>query len=235
MRQIHPVKFHERFGASGQYVYEQDGKPGGIHESWTIHHLPDASRLVRVDHDARKSAFGTSLLLEALVASGRIQRFDLQFFNPNGSQVKQARASYQLSEDRVHVSRQINTDWQPLQEILLPPGRVIYPSMCIFTGSVIRQILEQGGREVAVLTPDIAPPDLQGVLAPELDYRSAELVGTETLNQAGNTTSAAHYRFIGSNYNPECSVWLDDHDILIAYQYQSWRVYMKQYARSHDF
>jgi hypothetical protein len=202
MRRLHPISFHERFLASGEYVYEQDDKPTGIRESWTIHHLPDGSRLIRVDRDARQSPFGMSLLLEALLNGQRVQRFDLQLFNANGLQVKQAKASYQVFEDSLQVSRQINDAWQPMQEMPLTPGKMLYPLMRLFTGSVIRQIIAHGGRNIPVITPDIANPDSQGVLAPKLDYRSAEFVAHETLKLSGSTLSASRYRFVGGNYPP---------------------------------
>jgi hypothetical protein len=235
MRQLHPLAFHEQFTASGIYIYEQNGLSAGITEAWTVHQLPDKSHLIRVDRDARPTALGTSVLLEALRDEvGHILRFDLHLYNPNGQSVKQAKASYTIFDDHIQIGRQINDQPRLEEETEIPANTVINPPMYIFTGSAVRQIITLGGSQIPIFLPNITEPDNNQVLSGIIEKRSALLVGAETITHSGEPIPVNRYQFIGGNDNEQSVLWLDETGLLIAYEYQSWRITLKNLARSKN-
>jgi hypothetical protein len=253
MRQLHSVAFHEKFTASGTYIYDENGEPAGITESWTIHTLPDQSQRIRVDHDERNIESGITILLEALSnMAGMIQRFDVRLENPNGKSVKLARASYTLFTNHVQIGRQINDQPRQDEVISLPPNTVIYPLMHVFTGSIIHQIIQLGGTDISVFFPNITHPDdyqvLSGIIEPRSvtamdtnhfhfgDRRNAQQ-GIYQLDQTRSVTAmdTNHFHF-GDRRNAQQGIYqLDQTGLLTAYEINSMRVTLKNLARSNTF
>jgi hypothetical protein len=237
MRQIHPVGFQEQFVASGRYVYHVDQNSTGMAESWSIYQLPDQSKIIRVDRDARKTAANTSILLEALENQDDwLERFDIHLYNPNGKNVRQAKASYIFFDQRLHLNRQINDVAGEQSEIELPENALIYPLLHVFTGKVIKQIASRNGQSVPVFLPRIDDLDDPKVLSVIFDDCSAYQDGQDTISLAGRNILVSRYRFIGGLYTKEAAFWLDEHDLLIASEYQlenghHWRVCLEDYAR----
>jgi hypothetical protein len=225
MRQFHPTAFHEQFVASGTYTYQQNGEPTGITEAWTIHLLPDNSRLIRVDYDGRTADSGRSILLEALCdEAGNIQRFDTRLYDPKSESVKQAKASYIIFTDHVQVGRHVNDQPRLDEESAISPDTVIYPLMHIFTGGVIRRVTALGGSAIPVFQPDTNQA-LSGII----EKRSASFVGTETIILSNEAIPTRRFQF------DQSICWLDETDLLVVYEDQSWRITLKNHARSKIF
>jgi hypothetical protein len=237
MRTLHQVRLHEKFIASGVYQYMKDAQPAGVLEHWSIHQLPDASQIIRVDRDGRQSAFRISLLSETLrAADGHIERSDIRLYYPAAEVMQEARATYNFTAAQVEIGRMPNAGERFDEVMALPPNTVIYPLGRIFTGSVIKQLVAQHDGKAMVFVPNITDLRSERLLVGIVEERSARLLGDETIEFNNKTVATKRYQFIGGSYTQDAMFWVDEQDTLIRYRYpapddHTWTVILTQYAR----
>jgi hypothetical protein len=221
VRQLHPVSIRETFVASGVYTFYENGQTNGVVEYWNVYQLPDGSQIVRVDYDARKLS-RTSILLEALCNfEGRIERFDIAYYHDGESPVKRAKANYTVFDGYVEIGRTLDDGERIDQRIDLPKNAVIYPSMHVFVGSIIKQVLKNKDTKVPMFHPNIMPSNLDAFLQGEIDYATASLIGQETLEVSGKQVETRLYRFIRGLYPTDSRFWLNERDFLVQSVYKS--------------
>jgi hypothetical protein len=123
MRQLHPVSFHERFVASGSYVYAQDGADTGDVEHWTLHEPGDGGLTLRADYDGR-SGSGVNWLFEGfyLREKRRFERFDLSLLGPQRTDAK-----FVFTADEAQISLRIDGVARERIDIALPPDCAVWP------------------------------------------------------------------------------------------------------------
>jgi hypothetical protein len=237
MRALHQIRLHEKFIASGVYQYMKDAQLAGVFEHWSIHQLPDASQIIRVDRDGRQSAFRVSLLSETLrAADGHIERCDIRLYYPADDVMREARATYIFSAAQVEIGRILSASERFDEIMALPPNTVIYPLGRIFTASVIKQLVAQDDGKAMVFVPNITDLHSERLLAGMVEERSARFLGDETIELNSKTVASKRYQFIGGSYTPDSMFWVDEHDTLLRYRYpapddHTWTVTLTQYAR----
>lgn len=212
MRQIHPTSLHEKFVASGVYIYTHNGEPADFVERWSIHELPDCSQIVRVDRDA----MGLTSLIETLCdATRKIERFDIHLLTSADGEFRQARATYIFASHHVQIGRTLHDGTHAQAELPLPPNIIIYPNARIFLGHVLRQISDQG--ESPVLMPRLVDPNEADVLEGFVESRRVRSADTQTTPLA----EAEVFHFLGGSYDEKTTFWVDKNDLLVQYEYKN--------------
>jgi hypothetical protein len=147
MRQLHPVSFHERFVASGTYVWSQDGAPTGDVEHWTIHEPGAGAWTIRADYDGRAGS-GTNWLFEGYFdrASRRVERFDMAVFEPRRMDAKFA---FESGEARVSV--RVDGVAADVQTVTLEPDAVLRPPALVCAWLFVAQPLADAPAFVPML------------------------------------------------------------------------------------
>lgn len=97
MRRLHPISDHEQPVAQGQYDYLADGENTGIGEQWELTHLPDGSRLYRVEVGE-----GDGLWHLIVAPDGRPDRLQIRLRDDAGRRFD---ATHTFFEDEVVVSQ----------------------------------------------------------------------------------------------------------------------------------
>ncbi|MCI0353047.1 MAG: hypothetical protein L0Z53_26810, partial [Acidobacteriales bacterium] len=122
MRQIHPVGFHEKFVASGEYTYYgENGVERAISDNWSIHELPDGSQKVRVDWETREGFWVDLIdaLLKPEQSGKQIERFEISAYATDWRSAH-IRANFIFFEDHVAVGRTYNDEPRENEELNLP-------------------------------------------------------------------------------------------------------------------
>jgi hypothetical protein len=224
MKTITPIVADETLLASGVYVYFLNEQPTGVTEPWSIHRLPDSSYCTRVERDAR-AAFGMTILVEAFsrtwLATDDLQRFTVAQSNANHAATSEGRAEYLFSNKTVIVTRSVNSQVMPSEELSLPENTVVSPLMRVFLGPVIRQVLAHGkGQPVPVLVPSLEQMlDPETLLRPLFDARQAAMLGAENVEVDGRLLPARRYQYLSKHYDAESQFWLDENDLLLRYRF----------------
>jgi hypothetical protein len=224
MQNITSIAADETLVASGVYVYFLNEQPTGVTESWSIHRLPDDSYCTRAERDAR-AAFGTTIRVEAFsqtpLATDDLQRFTVTQYNANHAATSDVRAEYLFANQTAIVTRSVNGQVMPSEELSLPANTVVSPLMRVFLGPVIRQVLAHGnGQPVPVLVPSLEQMlDPETLLRPLFDFRQAALLGTEDIEVDGRWLPARRFQYLSNHYDAESQFWLDETDLLLRYRF----------------
>lgn len=199
MRYIHNVNFHEKFIASGEYVYYENDQLTSQIESWTKHQLPDGSYFIRVDNDSRSTDKGASLLTEALQsADGVIERFDIHlFYSRMIDGVMSLRATYSLEGDYVQIGRFFNNEEREYSEISLSGGSSLLPPGYVFLGDMLSNASSKIEIVQAQYKRDDDPAGKVQI--------NAELLGVETIELNNHP------------YQTRCFSW------------QNWKIWVDEY------
>jgi hypothetical protein len=231
MRQLHPVSIHEKFVASGLYIYNQ---PSGITEEWSIHQLPDASRIIRID----QAAAALTLLVEALCTGEYIDRFDVLVYAKGGYQRKQARASYIVFDDRVHVGRTLDDAGSLHEQLMLPVHGFLCPPGLVFLGTILQRIAILPAPDVPIVTLFLANPDSPHYLAPQPDYFHVSLQEVKEFMIGGKMISAQGYDLLVNDASGQRVFWLDSFGVPVSVsspgQVESRSALLTRYARSPE-
>ncbi len=208
MRYIHVVGLHEQFWAGGQYVhYTPDGSQT-YSEQWTIHRLPDNAFLTRVDRDGRQHD-GHSILLEAWrspdTEGGEIVRFDIHAFSQIGKGIQQARATYQVIDEVLHIGLSLNDAPREYTEIPLE-NAFLFPALSPFLGEYLKALSAKG--ELEVLSPKLT---FDGPLAFTVERYTdnASYLKQDSITCCGREINAAAYRW------HDDIAWVDETDTLL--------------------
>lgn len=215
MRRLHAVTLNERFLASGVY------RSSAAVESWSIHTLPDAAQLLRVDRDGR-AGDGRSLLIEAWRSpAGRVERFDLHAYGRAGDAVRVLKAHCTIFDVYAELGQTVNDGERRDEELPLPPGCLINPGGVVLLGHLAAALIENGGSPV--LTTDVT-------------YTGPATITTQRIQAAASSDkdqiivaqqSVAVQRFTFGN----ADLWLDERQVTI----RMGDVNLTQYARSPEF
>ena len=130
MRQLHPVSFHERYVASGTYVFYQDDAPTGDVEHWTLHEPGEGALTVRADYDGRAGT-GVHWLFEGLCNRSlrRFERFDLSLYGTQHTDAK-----FIFGPGEVQISLRIDGSATDRLDIPLPNGAIVRPPALVADG-----------------------------------------------------------------------------------------------------
>jgi hypothetical protein len=202
----------QSFMQNGTYKYFLNGKPTGIVETFSIENLPDGSKFTRSTRDAK--SFGTEFTVETIEQNGRFQNCKI-YFKTDETEV---RANYDFSEKSFHLLREINGENVQDETFDLPENCVFFPLMRCFQGETILRVAEGFS---TVLVPDIQnPKDIENLLKPIFDERTAEKIGRQTIGLHQKFSVAAEadlYRYFSKNYDENSCFCIDKSGFLVAY------------------
>ena len=207
MRQLHPVSFHERFVASGVYLFFQDGAPTGDVEHWTLHEPGAGAWTVRADHDGRDGT-GANWLFEGLYncAHRRFERFDLSLFGTQHTDAK-----FIFEPDAVQISLRLDGVAQERLDVALPAAYVTRAPALVADGLVI------AGHTTGLSFVPALDSAAGLVHGGALEAAAVEPLGSESLTVAGHVIDARAYRLRGDR-GEDFTCWLDQHDIQLRRQ-----------------
>jgi hypothetical protein len=236
MRQLHPVSTHEKFVASGIYFHFRGEKQVGVVESWSINEQSGNGQIVRVDFDARESD-GRSILIEAwLNTQRRIERFDLQAYGSQRDVIKYAKARYIIIDDEVQITRIINGEIQPIEEMNAESGTIIFPGTALFRGFLIAQsAAEQQDIRIITYNPFYAYQPYQPTDAFRgfnHVYDAVSFVEKRNITITGKLFEARGYESPMPILDEWPVAWLDENDVLLRLDNtRGLTILLTQYAR----
>ena len=231
MRYLHPVQAHERFVASGSYLFSKNGTALSKTESWTIHELGDGSKFVRVDSDAHVEE-GKSLLAELLLSQeGEILRFDVRYENDHfEGGIKTLAATYSLTGKVMQVGYRLNGAERSYLELEIPSDVLMDIPLLVMRGRTLRSLAESKGNPVTVFVPMFEHAQLFPGVTSAVDS-PVECLGREGLAVGKGEIKTQRFRYL----DKAASYWVDEHGIVIkrinAFKRQEFDVRIRNYAR----
>ncbi|MCY4427984.1 MAG: hypothetical protein OXC05_13285 [Halieaceae bacterium] len=229
---------------SGQYAYSCNGKPQAIHESWSVCGEPGS--LLRIVSERSTDSGQFSLRVNGLyrLAAKESARFfrlrnyepelvELAFTNSDG----EVTASYQALDGRLRLQRSVNA--KEIFPATVMESLLLFPLLRIFTGPIVRK-LHAVGEFAAVCVPDIRPGrNLDALLTPLISQRRARLLRRGRKEIDGRHIGADCFEYRGGEYPPGTLFWVDDHDVLLGYEWknhdgETWQVQLQAYQFSED-
>lgn len=209
MRSLHKVAAHEGFVASGTYRYYRDEQLIPVTEQWTIHSLAGGAFLYRVDEDGRDED-GLNILSEALISlQGKIERYNVQSFNPRDPEIKLFKADYTFYDTYVQIGRKLAGEEHEYDEFSLVEDAIPYIRQTLFMGGTIRDVLRRDSQRAHVFSPQLISSETS-----QMQRLQVQLVEEEML-QVGRKTVLARKIQIAD----DVFYWLDEHDIPLRRQY----------------
>ena len=207
MRQLHPVSFHERFVASGTYVFSQDDTPTGDVEHWTLHEPGVGALTVRADYDGRDGT-GVHWLFEGLYnrALRRFERFDLSLYGTQHTDAK-----FIFGPGEVQISLRIDGSATDRLDIPLPNGAIVRPPALVADGLALGS--DNQTAPAFVPTLDLSAGLVQGG---RIEVTTVTQQNNEMLTVDGREVEARIYHVQG-----DYTCWLDRHNILLRRRWPS--------------
>jgi hypothetical protein len=216
---------------NGSYHYWMNGTRTDITETFRITTAGTSATVIESQRHAE--AFGSQIKVTAHYMADQLLHFAVEWQNTTPGAIREARAHYQFDTDNIHVRRLL--DGRVFHEHLpRPHAFTVLPLLRVFTGRAIRQAYALGrGGKVPVLVPNIKDPaDAIQLLALELSLRSVTHLGSDTLSIADQEQPAEVFNFQGGSYDQIAKFWVDEHDILLKYEWQQgdvfWEVRLTQ-------
>lgn len=223
MRTIHPVAAHEKFVASGTYLFYQNDTLLDQREQWSIHELPDGSQFVRVDHEFRLGAAPVYTLTETLLtADGKVERCEIHEFRQNIGNLEKTRVNFAVYQGYLQRSHRIDQQPATLEEIALPQQTIIFPAPLVFWGMAIRAVHAAAQHQAAVHWLSGKHSD------DERQIWCTQQIGIEPLSLSSKDYHATRYQVEWKSQLSQISCWLDGHDILLLKDNET---KLTQYAR----
>lgn len=210
MRRLHAVAPNEMFVASGDYRTWRDGQQVNISEKFTIHELQGGAFLYRVDEDGRNED-GLTILSEALISPDlKFERFNVQSYNPNDTELSAFKADYTFNANYVQIGRQLQGADREYDEFELIDGCEVYIKQTLYMGLTIRSILADAERKSHVFAPQLLSLEesvLQKIIVQHLADESIKIgrqaIDTRKFQIADNVF-----------------YWLDEYNIPVQRQYR---------------
>ncbi len=231
MRYLHPVQAHEKFVASGAYIFAKDGKALSKTESWTIHELGDGSKFVRLDSDARAEE-GKSLLAELLLGrDDKVVRFDLRYENDQfQGGIRKLSATYNLEDNIMQVGYSMNGAARAYLEREIAPATVLDMPFLIMRGRTLEALSGYKEKPATVFVPMFEHaqlfPGVSRVVASPV-----ERLGCERIALGKRGIMARRFRYV----DKAVSYWVDEQGIVIkrinAYKQHEFSARVSNYAR----
>ena len=231
MRYLHAVAPHERFVAQGTYRYTGDSGLGGLVEHWTIHELPDGAWFMRVDKDGRDTNGGSQLIEAWRNADEVIERFDVVIYGGPGEAVKQARATYTVEDQQLHVGRTLDGESRTQETLDLPDAYVLQPGGYIFFGMILPQLVLQAPLAMVARFSITSPP--QDTLRAALTYPPIAHDRDEAEVEVDGKTRMAQVYMAGERAADEADwhrYYVDKHGVLLRHTSASLQVQLERYA-----
>jgi len=219
MRHIHAVGPQEKFVASGTYLHYLNDEPTGSQEQWSIHELPDATQLIRVDDDHRQRD-GSSVLIHAWrnaeAAGGHFERVDVHAFGGKEAEVKQVRASYMVDTgDVLEYGRNINRGEREQETVDLPEGYLLSPESLIFAGF---EVDELAARRLQTPIVGYLPAFIhETAFKPVIYLQVARFVVEEPLQIGEKTIPARCYEQVNPGNGATTRLWIDTYGVLLQF------------------
>ena len=223
MRYLHNIAAHETFVASGIYRYFCDDEPLAVSEAWTLHELQGGATFIRVDEDGRDED-GLTILSEALLnPDGKIERFNVQSFNADDTELSDFKADYVFAETYVQIGRKVQGQEREYSEFELMQDAQIYIKQTVYMGYTIRDVLHAGGKA------NVFSPQLLAIGSSQLQKIIVEKIADETLQIGRKSIETTKYQIADDVF-----YWLDENFIPIQRQYlhdgKQYRVTISNYA-----
>lgn len=223
MRTIHPVAVHEKFIASGTYLFYEHDTLLDQYEQWSIHELPDGSQFVRVDVESRLDEVPVYTLTETLLTgTGKVERCEIHEFRQDAGKLEKTRVNFAVYQG--YLQRSFRIDQQPavLEEITLADHTIIFPAPFVFWGLAIR----------AVYAATQPPADVYWLSrqpsATERQTWNAQQMGMETITLGSRDYQATRYQVESVSQQSHITCWLDPHHLLLS---KNNTIKLSQYAR----
>ncbi|MGB1287697.1 MAG: hypothetical protein ACPG7F_14255, partial [Aggregatilineales bacterium] len=200
----------------------ENGEPTGEKEHWTLHEFKGGARFIRVDVDFRYSEHGGfSRLEEALYdPAGLLARYNFHYFddssNPPRELPAEVKADYTVLEGYLQIAYTAGHEAREYEEVTLPEKSVLSPHGFIFMGQVIHNAIAVGGDHIPVYDLDY---HVYGSMAHPMQY-TAEFITEETTPCGKRHIPTRCYSFSRADKAHERLYWLDEHDIVIKYEYR---------------
>lgn len=231
MRYLHPVGAHERFVASGAYLFAKDGRSLGKTESWTIHELGDGSKLVRVDSDARTEE-GKSLLAELLISrDDEVIRFDLRYENDRfEGGIRALSATYSLVDQVMQIGYRMNGAERSYLEREIAPEVLLDIPFLVMRGRTLFALSQCQGKPISVFVPMFEHAQLfPGVT--RIVESPVDCLGYDRLALGKREIVTRRFRYV----DKAASYWVDEQGIVIkrinAFKQHEFSVTVSNYAR----
>ena len=201
----------------GRYRYLLDGAPTAVEEHWSRKPRAGGGWFIRTE----RVATGVTLTVNAECEAGLVRQCQVEWLADGHEPV---RAMYRNDNNGVSVVRQLG-DEPPHSQVFSADeqGRLplVLPLLRIFTGPVIKRLLNRGG-EGDVLVPSIVDPQNYGTLLnPRLSQRWATLQSQgQEINLGGRNYLASCCAFTGDQYDDDTQFWLSEDETLLRYVWQ---------------
>lgn len=231
MRYLHPVQAHERFVASGRYLFAKEDAALGKSETWTIHELGDGSSFVRVDSDAREEE-GKSLLAELLLSrEDDVLRLDIRYENDRfEGGIKTLSASYNFSEGVVRVGYRMNGAERCYLEREIPADVLVDVPLLIMRGRTLLALSESRVQPLSVFVPMYEHAQLFPGVASAVNS-PLESLGRDRLAVGTREIETLRIRYM----DKAAAYWVDEHGVVIkrinSFKQQEFAATVSNYAR----
>lgn len=201
----------------GRYHYLLDGAPTAIEEHWSRKPRAGGGWFIHTE----RVAAGVTLSVNAECAAGLVLQCQLEWLADGHEPV---RALYRSDNNVVSAIRQ-RAEETPQSQVFSADEKdrlpLVLPLLRIFTGPVIKRLLDRGG-EGDVLVPSIVDPqDYGALLKPRLGKRGAVLLSQgQEINLYGRDYLACCCAFTGDQYGDGTQFWLSEDETLLRYVWQ---------------
>ncbi len=212
---------------SGTYVYEQrpdlesEWLPAGVVERYRLYTNPDGTeRCTRAQRDARATAVGVQLRVEAWERGGQYHTLVFELQDENEEPISRVR--YEIDGQTLVVQRERPGEHAPSETLPVSAESVYLPLTRNFLGPVLAAIARRDGGQATVVTPDIRDPASPTVFAPLSDLRTARIMGAfQVMTTEARSWETELYHFVGGPYDEASSFWLcQETHTLIRYEFQ---------------
>jgi hypothetical protein len=208
VRVLHPVAAQERFIARGEYRYQRDGDNLRLSERWTLHQVAGGAFLYRVDEDGRDED-GLTILSEALVSpEGKLERFNVQSFNPRDPELVPFKADYVFYDAYVQIGSRRASGEHEYDEFALVADVVPYLRQTVLMGLTISGVHAQGG-SAPIFNPALLSTEGSRIQKMQVIEREQS-----DLTVGNATIPAVCYQIAGDIF-----YWLDPHTIPLRREY----------------
>ena len=222
-----PSTHDETLVASGDYVYRCNGEMQAVSEPWS-HHFCGDTHIIR----ARRLALEHGVEISTMCQASK----DWSVLNSAEINAEITREDVSSSHDlSLEVGKNdISSVWQGAE--ITHAADCCFPLLRIYMGGVLKALHASGGKG-QILIPNIGDPsDKDRFLQPTVTTRSAKLVRTEKKRVDGKDITADLYDYTGDQYDSGSLFWLDEHGVLIAYEWQQsvqnkWTCEVSNYRR----
>jgi hypothetical protein len=192
---------------SGKYVYYLNGEFTGVTETFRVERFGSGNTsTVKTTANRDALVFGTKIDVTTIEINNRFERIEITMRSG-----VETRAEFEFSSDEFVFRRFRDTTLIDNDVLPLETGTIIFPLMRVFQGKTILSVAANGA-ETNIMVPFVeAPSDLERLLKPTYDRRTASLIAEE--NQIRK------YKYLSKHYDEDSEFHIDASDLLSYYRY----------------